>query len=142
VAERDLAALLVNLNPRRHTGIYVFCSVPSDGVDVAAADAAVVTVQEDEGTTLVVTSDEAERHGWPSTFPCTWITLRVTSALDAVGLTAVVATALAADGIPANVVAGFHHDHVFVPVDRGAAAMRVLAALSKDENRIVAAGDA
>ena len=66
----------------------------------------------------------------------------MTSALDAVGLTAVVAAALADDGIPANVVAGFHHDHVFVPVDRGRAAMLVLAALSKDGRRIVAEGAA
>jgi hypothetical protein len=64
----------------------------------------------------------------------------VASDLDAVGLTAVVATALAGQGIPANVVAGFHHDHVFVPVDRGAAAMRVLAALSEDGRSIVADG--
>jgi len=42
---------------------------------------------------------------------------------------------------PANVVAGFHHDHVFVPVDRGADAVLVLAALSKDGRRIVATGD-
>jgi hypothetical protein len=43
---------------------------------------------------------------------------------------------------PANVVAGFHHDHVFVPVDCGAAAMLVLAALGKDGPRTVAEGDA
>jgi uncharacterized protein len=138
VAERDLAALLATLDPVRHDGTFVFCSVRSVPVDVHA----VVTVCEDEGTTLVVANDEADRRGWPSTFPCTWITLQVTSALDAVGLTAAVATALADDGIPANVVAGFHHDHVFVPVERGAAAMLVLAALSKDGHRTVAEGDA
>lgn len=44
-------------------------------------------------------------------------------------------------GVPANVVAGFHHDHVFVRVDRGADAVLVLAALSKDGLRIVAEGD-
>jgi len=43
-------------------------------------------------------------------------------ALSAVGLTAVFAGALAAAGISANVVAGFHHDHVFVhsPLRRSA----------------------
>ena len=137
MAERTLAALLASLDPVQHDGTFVFCSVRSVPVGVRA----VVTVREDEGTTLVVANDEASRRGWPSTFPCAWITLRVTSALDAVGLTAVVAAALADDGIPANVVAGFHHDHVFVPVDRGRAAMLVLAALSKDGRRIVATGD-
>ena len=40
------------------------------------------------------------------------------SALEAVGLTAAVATALAAAGIPANVLAGYSHDHLLVPEDR------------------------
>lgn len=138
MAERDLAVLLASLDPVLHGGTFVFCSVPSETVDVAA----VATVREDEGMTVVLTRDEAARRGWPSTFACSWITLRVTSALDAVGLTAVVATALATEGIPANVVAGFHHDHVFVPADRGVDALLVLAALSKDGRRIVADGDA
>jgi hypothetical protein len=115
----------------------VFCSVPSVPADLAA----VVTVREDEGSTVVVDRDEANRRGWSWTFPCAWITLRVTSALDAVGLTAVVASALAEREIPANVVAGFHHDHLFVPVDRGAAAMQALGGLSEDARRLVADGD-
>lgn len=135
--ERRLATLLASLDPVQHPGTFVFCSVPSVPVGVPA----VVIVREDEGTTAIVGVEEAERRSWPSTFPCTWITLRVASSLDAVGLTAVVTTALADAGIPANVVAGFHHDHVFVPVGRGAAAMRVFAALSKDEPRIVAVAD-
>jgi hypothetical protein len=50
----------------------------------------------------------------------------VDSSLEAVGLTAAVAGALAAAGISANVVAAFHHDHVFVPADRGVEAMACL----------------
>ena len=51
------------------------------------------------------------------------ITLGVQSSLEAVGLTAAVAGALTAVGISANVVAAFHHDHVFVPAERAADAM-------------------
>jgi hypothetical protein len=54
----------------------------------------------------------------------------VHSSLQAVGLTAAVATALAERGIACNVVAGFHHDHLFVPHERGAEAMDALAELS------------
>jgi hypothetical protein len=59
-----------------------------------------------------------------------WITLRVHSALDAVGLTAALSTALAVAGMSANVVAGLHHDHVFVPAGQGEQAREVLRALA------------
>lgn len=61
-----------------------------------------------------------------------WITLRVHSALDAVGLTAAVSLALTDAGLSCNVVAGFHHDHVFVPYDRAAQAVDVLKALAAE----------
>ncbi len=84
---------------------------------------------EAEGTTLVLPIDEAERAGLAGSFRCSWITLTVTSALEAVGLTAAFATALTQDGISCNVIAGFHHDHLFVPTGRAQAAMSALAAL-------------
>ena len=52
------------------------------------------------------------------------ITLQVYSDLEGVGLTAAVATALAEEGIPCNVVAALHHDHLFVPEAQGPAALR------------------
>jgi hypothetical protein len=65
-------------------------------------------------------------------FTAAWITLRVHSALDAVGLTAAVSLALTDAGISCNVVAGFHHDHLFVPHTRAADAVRVLEALAAE----------
>ena len=124
----DLAALLAGLDPYLHDGTYVFCLV-----DVLPAGVVpVVTVAEDEGLTVVTTPELAGENGWVGTFPCAWITLRVHSSLAAVGLTATVAGALAEHGIPANVVAAFHHDHLFVPIDRAVDAMRVLAQLRED----------
>ena len=41
-------------------------------------------------------------------------------------------SALAEIGIAANVVAGLHHDHLFVPADRSAAALAALRSLSTD----------
>ena len=52
-------------------------------------------------------------------------------ALDAVGLTAAVSTALADAGLSCNVMAGYHHDHLLVPADRGAEAIAVLSDLSR-----------
>ena len=59
-----------------------------------------------------------------------WITLGVTSDLTAVGLTAVVSTALADAGLSCNVIAGLRHDHLLVPHDEAERAMGVLRDLS------------
>jgi len=45
-------------------------------------------------------------------------------------LTAAVSHVLTGAGISANVVAGYTHDHVFVPLDRADDAMRALATFS------------
>lgn len=48
------------------------------------------------------------------------------SALAAVGLTAVVSAALAQAGISCNVIAGYHHDHLLVPLDSVEEALTIL----------------
>jgi len=87
-------------------------------------------VHEAEGLTLVLREEEAAGAGLPYDGTLEWITLRVHSALDAVGLTAAFSTALAVAGLSANVIAGLHHDHVFVAAGRGHDALRILRALS------------
>lgn len=125
--ERDLAALLRSLSPRLNDGRYVYTQVRT-GVP-AGADP-VVLVREDEGVTLVLAQMQADELDLAYEFVAAWITLEVHSALDAVGLTAAVSHVLTGEGISANVVAGYTHDHVFVPLDRADDAMRALATLS------------
>ncbi|QNK79874.1 ACT domain-containing protein [Nakamurella sp. PAMC28650] len=122
----DLSELLRLLEPELHSGEYLYCSVE----EVPSGIVPVVMIAETEGITLVIPREQAEQLGLPGIFPCAWITLRVPSALDAVGLTAAVSTALTRDGISCNISAGYHHDHLFVPVDRARDTMAVLAALS------------
>ncbi|MGB8383024.1 MAG: ACT domain-containing protein [Dermatophilaceae bacterium] len=88
------------------------------------------SVVEPEGLGVVVTQDDADRLGL--TYDCVagWITLQVHSALAAVGLTAAVSTALAAADTSCNVVAGHHHDHLLVPIDRLEDALGVLRRLA------------
>jgi len=57
------------------------------------------------------------------------IVLTANSALDGVGLTAAVASALAETDIPCNIVAAFRHDHVFVPSAMAERALAILKAL-------------
>src|SRR5262249_61059853 len=87
------------------------------------------TLAEDEGLSVVVPEEEALRHGWTVAFRSAWITLRVHSDLHAVGLTAAFSRALADAGIACNVIAGVHHDHLFVPAGRAADALAALAPL-------------
>ncbi len=59
------------------------------------------------------------------------ITLQIHSSLEGVGLTAAVSDALAKSGIPANMVAGYHHDHVYVPANLAEQSMDVLMRLQQ-----------
>lgn len=126
-AETDLKVLLRFLSPRLHEGAYVYTIVP-EVIPVGAAP--VVFVREDEGLTLILPQQQADELGLPYDFVAAWITLQVHSALSAVGLTAAVSRVLAEAGISANVVAGFTHDHLFVPHDRADDAVRALAAFA------------
>jgi uncharacterized protein len=114
--ETDLDAMLATLAVERRPGVfaYIAVEVPTPGL-VAAAHA---LVREGRLTTIVLPVDAAERSGQSTNVQFAWLTLTVLSSLDAVGLTAVVSARLAALGIPCNVLAGYHHDHLLVPVDR------------------------
>ncbi|MEU5010030.1 ACT domain-containing protein [Streptomyces sp. NPDC021749] len=124
--EKDLRKLLAGMSPQLNPGEYVFTVAP-DG-RIPAGVRPVVTVAEEEGLTLVLHRQDADRAGLAYDYIASWLTLRVHSSLEAVGLTAVFAEALAQAGLSCNVVAGFHHDHLFVP---HADAHRALAALEQ-----------
>jgi hypothetical protein len=123
--ETDLAKLLRSLKPVVRQGEFVFVSVdgPPDMYTLAMVD-------EEEGRTLVVTRACADSRGWAYDYIAGWITLRVQSSLAAVGLTAAVSKALADVGISCNVLAGYHHDHLLVPIDRVDEALAALLKLT------------
>ena len=126
--EKDLRKLLSGMRPELNPGRYVFSTV--DGV-LPPGVTPVVTVAEREGLTVVALREEADSAGLAYDYVAGWITLRVHSALEAVGLTAAVAQELAAIGLSCNVIAGYHHDHLFVPYERAQEAVTALAALAK-----------
>lgn len=125
MAISDLDELLANLSARQRPGRWCLVSGPPvpDGIEVAA------TVIEEEGITSVIRVEDAEQLGIEVGFTAAWLTLEVHSALEAVGLTAAVSAALAAEQIPANVLAGYHHDHVLVPFADADRAIAVLDGL-------------
>ncbi|KAJ1458618.1 hypothetical protein M885DRAFT_614467 [Pelagophyceae sp. CCMP2097] len=111
--ETDLAALLRGLSPELDAEIYTFALVTE--AELAALSLPLGTFQ------AGLRHEGAFRR----------ITLTVHSSLAAVGLTARASTALASRGIACNMVAGFHHDHIFVPTDRATDALEILNALEE-----------
>ena len=121
--ETDLAVLLRSMEPVLFEEPYGFIEGEVPG--------AFALIAEDEGPTVVAQAAMLRAAGL--LVPDEWarISLTVHSALAAVGLTAAIARALAEAGISANVIAGYHHDHIFVPWDKRFVALEALRALSR-----------
>lgn len=130
-SEEVLRELLSSLSPELLADTFVFCCVGDAGLEEVVPLAPFACVREAEGLTLVVESSRARWMDLEGSAPMRCITLGVHSSLDAVGLTAAVSVALTRAGIAANVIAGFHHDHVFVPEPRAAEALDLLRELSR-----------
>ena len=127
--ETNLARLLATMQPERQPGEYVFCTVaPAAPVPATALG----WFRESEGLTLILPRATANAQGLPYHYVSAWLTLTVHSSLEAVGLTAAVATALTAENISCNVVAAYYHDHLFVSHAAAERAMGVLRGLSEE----------
>ncbi len=124
--ETDLDVMLATLAVQRRPGIftYIAVEVPTPGL-LAAAHA---VVKEGPLTTIVLPVEAAQRAGQRGPVELAWLTLTVHSSLEAVGLTAAVSTRLANLGIACNVLAGYRHDHLLVPIDRVDDAVAALTA--------------
>lgn len=128
--ERNLERLLRGMEPRLFAepyGYFVLAkgeTMPPDLVPFA-------TVAEEEGLTLVAPADDLARANIVAEPLWARISLTIHSDLSAVGLTAAFAGALAGQGISANVIAGFYHDHIFVQWERRENALAALIALAK-----------
>lgn len=122
--EADLAVLLKTLKPVQNVGDYVFCTAPScSGINL---DDVLMIFKEQEGYTIILKQEIADSYNLSYTYVSAWITLSVHSSLEAVGLTAAFSSALSNEGISCNVVAAFHHDHIFVDTKDIKRAMVVL----------------
>lgn len=128
--ESDLRTLLRTMSATLDTGLYVFVTMP-EGMALDGLRPRMM-FRETEGLTCILPREEAEARGLAHEFPCRMITLKVHSALDAVGFLARITTALAAHDMGVNPVSGFFHDHLFVPDGKEDLALEVLRALARD----------
>jgi hypothetical protein len=125
MGERDIGRLLRGMEPELHSAAYGFALWPGGALPFAPF----ATVAEVEGLTVVAPLDVLAGVRLASE-PWGRISLTIHSDLAAVGLTAALSAALAREGISCNVIAGLHHDHLFVPWDRRGDALRALEALA------------
>lgn len=143
--EKNLQVLLSSLSPELDVEKYVFAKVnmssPSFSAEMSEVFlrgvVPVATFVETEGLTLVIKSSDhiklVDMEGFEySDSVFSKIVLKVHSSLDAVGLTAVVATKLTEFGISANVVAAYYHDHFFVQSARADEAVALIRKISTD----------
>ncbi|MDD9724282.1 ACT domain-containing protein [Roseovarius sp. SK2] len=123
---RDTTAMIAGMAPVRDPETWHFCTTDDRELAARARPHALAVFGEEEGTSLILPDEAARDLGFAVEMPMSRITLSVHSALDGVGLTAAVATALAGAHIPCNVVAAYHHDHVFVPEELAEDAVAIL----------------
>jgi hypothetical protein len=128
----DLGQLIGSMQPVLSDAAYVFASIDRATPASIAELEPIGTFYEAEGLTVIVlkTKADALNINYQGVFQC--ITLNVHSSLEAVGLTAAVSNTLANEGISANVVAAFYHDHIFVPIVKANQALSCLLKLVKD----------
>jgi hypothetical protein len=126
--ETDLDKMLATLCVERRPGVFAFVAVKAPTPGLLAAAHGLVT--EGEFTTLVLPVEAAAQAGLSVELEMAWLSLTVQSSLEAVGLTAAFAKTLGEVGIPCNVLAGYHHDHILVPVERAQDAIDALTVSS------------
>jgi len=132
----DLKLLISSMQPNLIEGEFVYCTMPASALADHIHLKPVGLFQEKEGMTMILPIEAARQAGLPAEPAMRMITLDVHSSLEAVGVTAAFATALGREGISANVVAAYYHDHIFAPAADAERAMAALKALSAGQDSL------
>lgn len=126
---RDTRGMLSGMTPSLVEGVFIFCTTTDEQLADRARPAALASFREAEGLSFVLPLDLATNLGFDCVMPMRQLVLKVFSSLEGVGLTAAVASALAAHAVPCNMIAAYHHDHVFVPAQMAERALAILLEL-------------
>ena len=135
VGETDLVKLLGSMHPVLNEAEYVFAYLDTPSTELLTNLTPLGTFLEPEGLTVIVLKSKADALGVNYHGIFKNITLNIHSSLEAVGLTAAVSSVLANQGISANVVAAFYHDHIFVPSSKANQALTCLLSLASDSHK-------
>ncbi len=121
--ESDLETLLKTLKVIRHEGVWRF----ETNADQLGASEAIMTFRESEGWTAILPIGE----NTPADNLWVWLEMSVHSDLNAVGFLARIAVTLSEAGVPCNAIAGYYHDHIFVPENKADIAVTALEVLAR-----------
>ncbi|MCZ2723154.1 ACT domain-containing protein [Marinomonas sp. 15G1-11] len=128
--EKNLQKLISSMTPVLLDKEFIYGTLSEPSLELLTKLTPMGTFHEEEGLTVILEKSIADEFNitYQGVFKC--ITLNVHSSLDAVGLTAAVATKLTELNISANVVAAYYHDHIFVALKDADSALQGLKALS------------
>ncbi|WP_125722606.1 ACT domain-containing protein [Flavobacterium ustbae] len=122
--EKDLGIILKNLNPILNEGRYVYCSL--NNIDNIPFSKILFLFKENEGITVILKKEDADQLNLDYSYVAAWITFKIHSSLEAVGMTAAFSKILGEANISCNVVAAYYHDHVFIDEKDAECAMKTL----------------
>lgn len=128
--ETNLDVLLKKMRPSLNEEEFIFYS--SKNIKSEIFKAAILLFKETEDTTVILPKTIADDLNIEYTSIFSWITLLVNSSLNAIGFTAKFSSELAKHNISCNIVAGYHHDHIFVNTKHSERAFEILKQLSKN----------
>ena len=128
--EKDLEKLLRNMTPILNEGEFIFITLPGNYEDYLYLEP-IGSFKEKEGLTLIIPMQKALLNNIEVKDLFKYITLNVHSSLNAVGLTAAVASKLSLNGISANVIAAYYHDHIYIQNQYAEKALSLLRELTE-----------
>ena len=129
---KDLSILLKSIEPKLMPGKYVYCKVEEEILS-ELLKIPLMVFKEDEAITLILEQAQADLHKLEYEEIWEIVTLTVQSSLTAVGFIAAVTQVLAEHFISTNVISGYYHDYLLVPLGRGKITVELLKELQKSD---------
>lgn len=114
---KDLTEIFKHLQIDINEVNVVYVTVPTDFDQDLLNFEPICMFKENEGTTLIIPESQASRIDFEKSKPMAWLTVKAHTDLESIGFTAALSAALSSVEISCNVIAGYYHDHLFVPVD-------------------------